>query len=166
MPDPIDITAEVERQLQEKPAGESATVVVALDVTMFGSDAVINPPMVEVTATVSAERSTEEIPTVPILLAVSFANLVRPFAAVPRDGIVPVTRTIRVTGPTAEVQRLLRGKTRAFGLIQLKEDDLQVWDDYKPMRPEYHLPPGIELAEEPKPIEFKLISATLTEIGR
>ncbi len=154
--DAIDIADPLERQLREKVAGRSATISVGLDATVFGPDARITPGTIEVTATISTERSTEEIPTVPILLAVSFANLERPFAALPADGNLPVTRTIRVTGTTAAVARLLRGETRAFGLIHLKEDDLHVWADFRPMTPEYHLPPGVELAEEPEPIEFKL----------
>ncbi len=161
--EPLDIGADAERQLKDRAAGQSTTVSVALDAAAFGPDAEISPATIDVTATISAERSTEDIPTVPILLAVSFANLGKPLTAVPRDGIVPVTRTIKVTGPTVEVQRLLRGETRAKGLIHLKEDDLEVWDSFRPMMPEYHLPPGIELAEEPKPIECKLIDGTSTE---
>ena len=160
---PLDISADIERQLEERPAGESTTVSVALDAGLFGPDAELNPATIEVTATVSAQRTTADIPTVPILLAVSFANLGKPLTAVPRDGMFPVTRTIKVTGPTVEVQRLLRGETRAKGLIHLKEDDLEEWDSFRQMIPEYHLPPGIELAAEPKPIECKLAKNTLTE---
>jgi len=71
-----------------------------------------------------------------------------------------VTQTITVTGPTNEVSRLLRGETRAFGLIQLKEDDFERMDVFKLVTPDYHLPNGVELAEEPPPIEFKLVYVT------
>ena len=56
--------------------------------------------------------------------------------------------------------------TRAYGIIQLKEDDLEQLGILKLMTPEYHLPRGIELAEEPSPIEFKLIHDSVTENNR
>jgi hypothetical protein len=156
----IDIAADLERLLRDHPPGSSATkaIPVRLDPRMFGEDAEAIPATVEVTATVQAQRSTEEIPTVPILVAMSFDNLERPLRAVTRDGssLSLVTQTIKVTGPTDAVGRLVRGTTRAYGIIQLKEEDVENPDVTKLMTPEYRLPPGVELAEPPAPIEFKL----------
>ena len=98
----------------------------------------------------------------PILLAVSFANLEKPYRPVTRDG-APLeleARTITVTGPSEEVAKLVRGDTRAYGIIRLKEVDLEELGVVKLTTPEYHLPPGVELAEPPQPVEFKLIDAT------
>ena len=162
-PAPLDISVDAERLLAERPAGQSVTVSVPLDVAIFGPDAEISPGSVEVTATVSLQLATEEIPTVPILLAVSFGNLERPFSAMPRDGVSPVTRTIKVTGPREAIQRLLSRETRVYGIIRIAEDDLVEWDDFRPMRPDYRLPAGVELAEDPEPIEFKLIRQSRTE---
>ena len=58
--------------------------------------------------------------------------------------------------------RLVRGETRAYGVIQLKEDDLQQMGVLKLAVPEYHLPKGIDLAAEPPSIEFQLIIVTDT----
>lgn len=155
----IDIAADFERLVKEQPAGQRATIPVALDSRAFGPGAELRPGTVDVTATVKAQRSTAQIPTVPILVAVSFANLEKPYHAVTRDGtpISLMTQTISVTGPTDEVTRLVRGTTRAIGIIHLKEDDLQQLDVVKLMTPEYRLPEGIVLAEQPPPIEFKLV---------
>jgi hypothetical protein len=114
---------------------------------------------------VRADRTTEEIPTVPIKLVVTFANLAKPYRAVARDGttLTLVTQTVKVAGPTEDVSRLLRGETRAYGFIQLKEADLEVLGVFKAWTPAFHLPPNIELAEPPEPIEFKLIYAIRTE---
>jgi hypothetical protein len=57
--------------------------------------------------------------------------------------------------------RLVRGETRAHGIIQLKEDDLQQMGVLKLAIPEYHLPKGLDLAAEPPPIEFQLIIVTV-----
>lgn len=156
----IDMAADVERHLREKPSGLSATVEILVPIAneTYGADAEATPGTVEVTATVQAQRSTEVIPTVPILVAVSFANLERPYRAVTREGspLSLVTQTITVTGPTDEVSKLVRGTTRAFGIIHLKEGDVEALDVVKLMTPEYRLPPGVKLAEEPPPIEFKL----------
>lgn len=163
----IDIAADLERLLKDRPAGQSVTIPVTLDSRAFGSDAELTPSTVDVTATLKAQRRTAQIPTVPILFAVSFANLEKPYRAVARDGspLSLVTQTITVTGPTDVVTRLVRGTTRAYGIVQLKEDDLEQLGVLKLMTPEYHLPRGVELAEEPPPIEFKLNDATGTSIG-
>ena len=151
----IDIAPDVERLLRERPPGRSATVTIPVkpDQRKFGPDVELTPGTVTVTATVKAQRSTEPIPTVPILVAVSFANLEKPYRAVTRGGspLSLVTQTITVTGPTEDVARLARGTTRAYGMIHLKQED--------------HLPPGVELAEEPPPIEFRLIDVTETVVS-
>jgi len=163
----IEIGPDIERLLKDQPVGKSITVRVPLDHRRFGPDAEIKPNAIEVTATVRAQRSTEQIPTIPVLVAMSFANLEKRVTAVTREGspLSLVTQTISVTGPTDEVMRLVRGETRAYGVIQLKEDDLQQLGVPKLAIPEYHLPKGIELAAEPQPVEFQLIIATDTAIA-
>lgn len=157
----IDISPDVERLLKTKPAGQSATITVSLEGRSFGPDAVLTPPWVEVMATVKAQHSTAEIPTVTIKPVISFANLGNPYHAVARDGtrLTLVTKTIRVTGPTAEVNKLLRGETRGYGFISLKEADFQELGVFKVWVPEFYLPPQIVLDQEPAPIEFKLVVA-------
>ncbi len=157
----IEIGPEVERLLAEQPAGKSVTVPVTLDVRPFGPDASITPPAVDVTATIRARRVTAQIPTVPILLAMSFANLERPLRPVTRDGTLLslVTQTITVTGLREDVARLQRGETRAYGVIQLKQEDLEALDQIKLVTPDYFLPKRVELAQDPVPIEFKLLFA-------
>lgn len=164
----IDVSGDLERLLKEQPAGESVTVPLTLDSRPFGQDAELTPSNIEVTATVMAQRKTVQIPTVPILVAVSFANLEKNYRAVTPGGdpLTLVTQTITVTGPTDEVNRLERGATRAFGIIHLKEADLEQLGVQKLMTPEYHLPAGIELAEAPAPIQFQLMYENRTDNGR
>lgn len=158
----IDIGPDIERLLKDQPVGKSVTVRVSLDNRRFGPDAEVKPNSIEVTATVRAQRSTEQIPTVPVLVAISFANLEKRVRAVTREGspLTLVTQTISVTGPTDEVMRLVRGETRAYGVIQLKEDDLQQMGVLKLAVPEYHLPKGLDLTADPPSIEFQLIVVT------
>ncbi|MBI4719266.1 MAG: hypothetical protein HY763_15825 [Planctomycetes bacterium] len=165
VPPQIDLSAEVERLLRGKPTGQTTTVSVAIDPRAFGPEAAANPSSVEVTAAVKSQRMTAEIPTVPIKTVLSFANLAQPVYAVARDGtrLTLVTQTIRVTGPTDEVAKLVRGETRAFGFIQLKEADLQEVGAYRAWTPEFQLPQNIELVEEPQPIEFKLTMSPATD---
>lgn len=158
----IDISAEVERLLKEQPSGRSVTVPVALDARVFGPGAKLAPAMVSVTATVKAERTTAQISTVPILIAVSFPNLEKPYRPVSTDGtaLTLVAPPIQVAGPTEAVARLQQGTTRAFGIIHLKQEDMEKLDTLLLMIPEYYLPPGIELAEEPEPVQFSLRDVT------
>lgn len=155
----IDISAEVERLLRSKPPGENVTFQVTLDVTPLGPGAVLSPAQIEGSATVKAQRSTVDIPTVPIKPVLSFANLGHPYQAVAADGVplTLVTQTIRVTGPTDDVMKLRRGETRAFGFVQLKEADLQQLGVLRAWTPELRLPPRIQLAQPPQSIEFKLV---------
>lgn len=160
----IPIGSDIERQLKDKPAGKSVTVAITLDAQRLGPGARINPPIINVTATVQAQRVTAQIPTVPILLAMSFANLERPLRPVTRDGtpLSLVTQTITVTGLRSDVAKLQRRETRAYGVIQLKQEDLESLGVLKLVTPDYLLPDGVTLAVEPSPIEFKLIRASST----
>ncbi len=161
----IEIGPDIERLLKDQPMGKGVTVRVALDGRRFGTDAEIKPTIIEVSAAVRAQLSTEQIPTVPVLVAMSFANLEKRVRPVTRDGgaLSLVTQTIKVTGTTDDVLRLVRGETRAYGVIQLKEDDLLTLGVLKLAVPEYHLPKGLDLAEQPQPIEFQLIPVTSAE---
>jgi len=160
---PLDISKEAEKLLRSQLVGQSVSVMVTLDARPYGPDATFQPNSIEVRATLTSMRTTTEIPTVPILLAVSFANFPKAYRAMPRDGGELVTQTIKVTGSTEEVGRLLRGETRAYGIIQLKDEHLADIGSFKPFTPEFQLPVGIELAEKPKPLELKLVDATRPE---
>ena len=161
----LDISADVDRLFRERPAGQNVTIRITLDATPFGPDAEFALDTVTVSATVKAQRSTAEIAAVPVLLAVSFPNLEKSYRPVARDGgpLQIVAPTITVTGPTDDVARLVRGDALAYGIIRLKEIDLEEPGMIKLMTPEYHLPPRIELAEPAQPIEFKLMDTSLPE---
>jgi hypothetical protein len=156
----IPIGPELERLLKDHPPGKSAVVPVSLDVRRFGPDATITPNSVEVTATLQAQRTTVQISTVPVLFAVSSGNLEKQCRVVTRDGepLPLVTQGITVTGEREAVAKLQQGDTRAYGIIQLKQEDLETIGALKLVTPEFRLPKGVELAEEPQPIEFKLVS--------
>ncbi len=162
-----DLSGELERLLRSKSAGQRVTVSVPLNPLPFGRSAELVPDRIDVTATVMADRQTVEIATVPIKPVVSFANLAKSYVAVARDGtpLTLVTQSITVTGPTEEVEKLVRGDTRAYGFIQLKEADLEELGVYRARVPEFHLPPGIELAAQPQVVEFKLVSNSNNEHG-
>lgn len=161
----IDVSPDIERLLKEQPVGKSVTLRLPLDARRFGPDAEITPATVEFTAAVRAQRVVERIPTVPVLVAMSFTTLDAQLQALDRDGNVMslVTQTIAVAGAPEEVSRLARGETRVYGVIQIKEDDLAQMGVLKLTTPEYHLPKGIELAEPPQPIELQLISRKNTD---
>jgi hypothetical protein len=154
----IDISGDAEKQLRDKPRGQPATVTVLLDGRRYGPGAELSPDRISVEAVVKADRSEARIPTVPIKLVLSFANLPRAVRSVARDGtpLTLVTQTIEVAGPVDSVNRLVTGETRAYGFIQLKQADLDQLDVVKAWMPEFRLPPGITLSQPPKPVEFKL----------
>lgn len=154
-----DLTPDLERMLKDQPIGQTVTLSIPLDAKRIGPNVELTPSSVEVTVTIKADRVTESVPTVPVLVTMSFANLGRPIRAANRDGAPQslVTLTIKVRGLASDVQKLMRGETRAYGMIHLKEDDLQQLNTVKLLVPDFHLPPGIELAEEPPPVELQLL---------
>lgn len=166
-PPELDISSEFERLMRARPAGQRVAVAVALDSRLFGPEAELSPANVEVTATLQSQRMTADIPAVPIKPVVSFANLGNTYNAIARDGtkLTLVTKTIRVSGPTEDVIRLVRGETRAYGFIQLKEADLQQLDVFRAWTPEFLLPPNISLDQVPEPIEFKLMTSEGADQG-
>lgn len=155
----LDVSSEFERLIREKPAGVAVTVVVPLDPRAYGPDAEFAPKAVEVTAAVQSTRTQAEIPAVPIRLAMSFSTLRRGYQAVTADGteLTLVTQTISVAGPAEEIGRLVRGDTRAYGVIQLRDTDLAQLGVLRSFEPEFQLPRGVELTRKPAPIEFKLV---------
>lgn len=156
---PIDVSADIERLLKEQPVGKSVTLRLPLDARRFGPDAEIKPATVEFTASVRVQRVVERIPAVPVLVAMSFTSLEAQLQALSRDGtpLLRVTQTLTVAGAPEDVGRLSRGETRAYGFIQIREDDVAQPGMFKSATPEYHLPKGVELAEPPQPVEFQLI---------
>ncbi|MCO6435911.1 MAG: hypothetical protein J5J06_02360 [Phycisphaerae bacterium] len=156
----IDLSDEIERQLKKSDVvvGKRIEFPVPIDASRFGPGATVEPPVLEGTAIVADQRVVKEIPTVPIKLVVSFAGLKRPLQPVGRDGapINLVAQTIRVSGPPEDVLKLERGETKAFGLIQLKEAELEKPGDFRAWTPEFILPANLTLADPPVPVEFRL----------
>ncbi|MFQ5463373.1 MAG: hypothetical protein ACE5E5_12205 [Phycisphaerae bacterium] len=156
----VDVSADIDRYFREKPAGQSIETTINLSERPFGADASLHPDQLTITATLRVQQRTAEIATVPILLAVSFANFNKALSPVSRDGrpLELVSETITVTGPPEAIAKLLRGDSRAFGIIRLKEDDLRTLETIKLVTPEFFLPPGVTLAREPKPVEFQMVA--------
>ena len=158
----IDITADVERLLRDQPVGRPITFAVPLSMRAYGPDAILEPAVMEVTATITAQQRTATLPTVPILLAVSFPNMGWPVQAVTRDDegerLRLMTRSVSVTGPREAIDKLLRKETRVYGIVQLKQQDLQSPGTWQTVVPDFYLPPHVVLAEPPEPVEFVLRS--------
>lgn len=154
-----DLATDIDRAMKDQPVGKPVTVTVAVDARRFGPDAEVSPSAVDVTATIQSQRVTAQISTVPVLLAVSASNLPLSVQPADRDGqpLALLTQTITVAGQRDDIQKLQRGETRAFGFIQLKQEDFDSLNLLKLATPEYRLPKGVELAQDAQPLEFKLI---------
>lgn len=165
---PIDISVDLERSLRERIPGEPVSVLVQLDSKPYGPDAELIPRAVEVIATLQTARTTAEITAVPIRVATSFSNLQRPVRAVTPDGnpLTLVTQRITVAGPTEDVGKLLRGETRAFGFVHLKDADFEQLGVVRSYMPEFQLPRGLELVGQPESVEFRLVDANDPSLRR
>jgi len=156
---PLRIAVDPEQLLEDQPPGQAVEVPLTLVPSDWGfpEEATFTPSAITVSATVKADRVTREIGTVPILLAVSFANFGRSLRAVPPDGGILVTRTITVTGPAHQVERMSMGE-RPIGIIRLKEEHLEMAGTQLTFVPEFQLPPGVELAKDPEPVVLTLVA--------
>ncbi len=153
----LNLTLDPERLLEEETPGQPAQVNMVLVPNEWGYpvSAIFKPNSVRVSATVKADRSIAEIGTVPILIAVSVANFGRPVRAIPPGGGILITRTIKVTGPAAVIERM-RQDERPVGIVRLKEEHLGSLGVQQSFIPEFQLPRGVELAEEPAPVVLTL----------
>jgi hypothetical protein len=155
----LQVEVDVDRAFRGQPAGRPLTLSVPLtpDVETFGPDARFTPNEVKVTGTLAADRKSADITTCPIQIAVGFAHFGRRYRIEDDRGPVTlVTRTITVTGPVEAVDRLLAGD-RPVGIIRLRAEDFDRAGVQRSFVPEFHLPPGVELAREPEPVLLKLV---------
>ncbi|MGB0716654.1 MAG: hypothetical protein ACPGXK_12285 [Phycisphaerae bacterium] len=161
----VDISEDVDRLFRDSPQGTEQDRVLQLDTREFGEHAYFDTPNINIKATLSPQEITQVLETVPVLLAVSFDNFDRAYKPFEPDGapMQIVTTKITVKGPPAEVASLVRGDTRAFGVIRLKEDDLNSLATASGFEPEFYLPRGIELVGKPDTIEFRLEEVVRTE---
>ena len=157
----IEIGPDIERALRDQTPGRSVTVTVPLtiDSRRFGSDAVIDPVTVEVTATLRSVRSQVQIPTVPILFAVSPGNLEQPLRVLGSDDqpLPLLTQTLSLSGSPEDIARLQQGDRPLFGVIRVRQEDLETPGVVKVMIPEFNLPKGVEFSSPPQSVEFKLV---------
>lgn len=156
----LQIEIDPDRAFRTQPAGRSLTVAVPItpDAETFGPDARFSPNEIRLTGTLAADRKTADIATCPIQLAVGFAHFGRRYRVEDDRGpLTLVTRTITVTGPVEAVDRLLAGD-RPVGIIRLRAEDFDRAGVQRLFVPEFHLPPGVELAREPEPVALKLVA--------
>ncbi|MHC5109145.1 MAG: hypothetical protein ACYTHJ_04610 [Planctomycetota bacterium] len=156
-----DISAEIDRYFKDKPQGEPSSHDVAISDPSFGADAVFFPPQVKVQGIVKSQEVEADISSVPVLLAVSFQNFEKAYRPIGADGraLQIVKPPIKVKGLPDAIASLVRGDTRAYGIIQLKEDDLRIQNNTIAFEPVYHLPSGITLVDDRVQVEFRLEDA-------
>jgi hypothetical protein len=154
----LRIEVDADAALREQPAGESVTVSVPLDTARFGPRSEVEPSVVQLTGTIRVQRKTIELRTVPVLVGLSFRSLGRPVRAVGQDGSSPplITRTLVVSGPMDTIESLQSGDTRVYGLVRLRDSDLDRLGEWLVLAPRFDLPPGVELVQDPAPVEIKL----------
>ena len=160
----LTLVLDVEKYLQAEDAGRTVTkdVPVVLDGSLMGTDARCSVNTIKVTASIEASRRTASI-IVPVWLAVGFKNLGMPYKAVSPEGRL-VTQRVTVTGPVEDVERLERGDTRAIAVILLKDADFAETDKKHAVKPDFWLPPRIELVETPREVEFRLVPVDTTDL--
>lgn len=157
----LEIGPDLEKALRDQPPGRSVTVTVPLSIDgrRFGSDAVIDPATAEVTVTLRSVRSQIQIPTVPILFAMSPGNLEKPLRVLGNDDqpLPLLTQALSLSGAPEDILRLQQGDRPLFGVIRVRQEDLELPGVVKVVIPEFNLPKGIEFANPPQPVEFKLV---------
>lgn len=161
----VDVSEAVDRLFRDSIQGTEQKRVLQPSALPFGEHAYFESSSFAVKATISPREMTAELETVPVLLAVSFKNFERAYKPYAPDGndLEIVTARITVKGSPENVASLVRGDTRAFGVIRLKEDDLRSLEKANGFEPEFYLPQGIELVGKPETVEFRLVETTRTE---
>jgi hypothetical protein len=154
------IVVDPERPLREKPAGNSVTVRVALqlDPRRFGDDATATPSFVDVTATIHEDREVATISLCPVRISVSAPYFGRAFRVEDADGPIRLlVQSITVAGPAQSISKLRRDAPPA-GFVHLREEDLKTWPQPRSFIPAYYdLPAGVVLVQEPEAVRFRLV---------
>ncbi len=155
------IVVDVESDLRGKPRGESIVLDLPVPLDRLGPTARSTVETVQVVATLkSAQKRTVTIPTVPIRLAPTFLAFGRPFKArlVGRQSNL-LTQTIVVTGTDEALNRLDLNNSGIYGVIPLHEADYEKAGPLEPRTPEFILPDGIRLDQDPEPVRIELVPA-------
>lgn len=146
------IVLDAESYMKSQPEGEPIRldVPVAADVS---SDAgqiealSIEPETVVLRATLRQRRKSGTIQAVPIKLVVSRGTWNRYDVQFRREN-PPETLGVKVVGSPDEVDKLVSGQRKTFAVINLGNPDALAGDSFQFFKPEFNLPPGVELADD------------------
>jgi len=141
-----------EGDLAKQPEGEPIKLDVPLAAALrtdVGDLPVIDvsPSTVEVRATLRRRRKTGTIQAVPIKFLAG-QILWNRYHVEFRQPNPPETLRISIVGPPEEVDRLVSGERKTFAILSLAGSDSFEENTYQFYKPEFNLPPGVELAED------------------
>lgn len=166
-PDQKVITIAVDRALSgETQDGQVVQKAIPIPRVLDGGLEVVEvePQHVTFSATLLQRIKTDRLRTVPIRVMAARLDLWNhyelKFSEAPGNKVV--TRLIVVRGPTDIVRELLEdaSKYNIFGYIQITRDDVQEGKVGTRLPKRVHvlnLPKGVELSEDPEPIEIELV---------
>lgn len=161
----LQLDVDVEQFLRDHGTGEPIDINIPLDGSAFGAGVTVTPARVRVTATIRLQRVTRQV-LVPLRFVISPGVLGRPEVLVHPNG-EPITllppHPFTVNGPPEVIRRIESGDIKLEGLIRLKAAHLEEPGVVRVFTPELFIPPGqapgIELAETPGTVEFRVKTA-------
>jgi hypothetical protein len=146
----------VTRYLSKFPKGDLFSRPVMLEPRVAGVEVRLEPAEVRLVAKLHERRTEATVPAVPIVFHASQAVFNR-YLIDRRDNYTVLTQPVVIRGPEDAVKSILDGQTRIFGTVFLSTPEADDVGEFRLVTPEFSLPPGVTLAEQPAPVEFRLV---------
>ncbi|NOT02666.1 MAG: hypothetical protein HOP29_18830 [Phycisphaerales bacterium] len=152
------IALDAESLLKNQPEGRPIDLDVPLTKTVWSDVGeadlkTVSPPRVTLRATLAGRRETGVIQAVPVRFLVG-DNVWKRYDVVYRQPNPSETLNVTVVGPPAEIARLKSGERKVFAFIPLGNPDAMA--EFQFVKPEFNLPPGVELAEDGTLYNFEI----------
>ena len=151
------ITIKLEDFFRDKPPGYLVKEEVPLPSTIRGVSVSTNPDKITVRATLKEQKLTERLQTVPIGFLFTTLEMQDAYRVEMRDANTLLTQTIVVRGPVDVVAALRDRAIKVQGEIVMTSADEAQAGQFVARRPVFNLPAGVELVDEVREIEFRLV---------
>jgi hypothetical protein len=114
------------------------------------------PDKLTLSASLREQRKVAALKAVPVRFE-SQIDIFNSFSIETREKEPLLTQSIRVKGPAEVIDKLVSGEIKVLGVIQFTANDTVEGVGFRYYTPAFHLPAGVELMDEPAPVELRLV---------
>lgn len=155
-PEDHRVVLDPDEYLRTAPRGELQSRPVPLKSVVGGYSVQLNPDFVTVKFKLEEQLHELTISAVPIKIEASL-DIFNHYRVEVREPGTILTQPITVKARSEVLDRIRSDSVRIWGVISVTAADKAELDQYRYQKPQFNLPPGVELASDPEAIEFRLV---------